>query len=310
MPSLTLNSSHPDLQQGGLIDEIVAGRFRDPVSGRLLEVPYRSIVIAPDLRGQERELVDALGLPHRLAVVSDEATHPALGERVEAALASGYQVESVVLGRPHADEAWVARLAERVGSAGALIAVGSGTVNDLCKYVTAQSGRPYAVFGTAASMNGYTSTTSSITLHSGLKTSLPAQAARGVFIDLSVSAAAPAFLGASGFGDSLCRSTAQVDSWLAHRLLGAAYTPTPFALQGKDEAEMLGRAEGVRERDPAALARCTGCWPCAGWASPSPAPPTTARWASTRSATTSTASRERGTPAPCTASRWEWRPSP
>ena len=31
----------------------------------------------------------------------------------------------------------------------ALIAIGSGTINDLCKYASAQDGKPYAVFATA-----------------------------------------------------------------------------------------------------------------------------------------------------------------
>lgn len=240
-------------RESALIDEIVAGRFTDPQTGRTLTVPYEQIVIAPDLRGQERGLVDALRFGRRLAVVSDRATHGALGERIEAALAEGYEIDSVVLDHPHADENQVEVLVGRVQKAQALIAVGSGTVNDLCKYVTFQTGRPYAVFGTAASMNGYTSITSSITLRSGLKTSLPAQAARGVFLDLAVSAAAPGYLAAAGFGDSLCRSTAQVDSWLAHRLLGATYTRTPFAIQERDEAEMLAQAAGVREHDLEAL---------------------------------------------------------
>jgi glycerol-1-phosphate dehydrogenase [NAD(P)+] len=35
-----------------------------------------------------------------------------------------------------------------------VIAVGSGVLDDLCKHATDLDGRPYAVFGTAASMNG------------------------------------------------------------------------------------------------------------------------------------------------------------
>ena len=250
-----ISQAKPDIPYTSrLISDIVEGRFVDPDSGKRLTVPYRSIVIDRSLEGREFELVAALGLGHRLAVVSDVATHAALGQRLEAALSEYCEVQSIVLEHPHADEGWLETLSARTRDADALIAVGSGTLNDLCKYVTFQTGRPYAVFGTAASMNGYTSTTSSITLRSGLKTSLPAHAARGVFIDLEVSAAAPAYLSAAGFGDSLCRSTAQVDSWLAHRLLGAPYTSTPFALQESDETEMLAQARGVAGGDLGALA--------------------------------------------------------
>ena len=58
--------------------------------------------------------------------------------------------------------------------ADALVAVGSGTINDLCKYAAAQDGKPYAVFATAPSMNGYTSKNAAITVD-GHKKSLPAR---------------------------------------------------------------------------------------------------------------------------------------
>ena len=162
-----------------------------------------------------------------------------MGARVEAALASIATVESVVLDEPHADEAHVEKLRERTRHADALVAVGSGTINDLSKYVTATDGRPYCVFGTAPSMNGYTSTTASITLASGLKVSKPAQAPKGVFIDLKVNAAAPTYLIAAGLGDCLCRPTAQVDWLTSHRLLGTVYMAAPFLIQEADEAELL-----------------------------------------------------------------------
>ena len=57
----------------------------------------------------------------------------------------------------------------------------------------------------AASMNGYTSTTASITLESGLKGVRAALAgALGLFVDLKVQADAPRHLSASGLPIALC----------------------------------------------------------------------------------------------------------
>ncbi len=244
--------NHPDWNER--IAEIVAGTWCDPESGERFRVPYKSIVIADDLRGREAELIAALELGRTLAVVSDSATHRVLGARVEAALAGTAEIRSVVLDRPHADEATLAVVAERTRGVDAVVAVGSGTINDVCKLVTFSDGRPYAVFATAPSMNGYTSTTASITSAAGLKTSLPAHAPLGVFIDLAVNASAPAYLRASGLGDSLCRSTAQVDWWLSHRLFGTRYTSLPFRLQVPDETLMLEHAAGLAAGDVPAVA--------------------------------------------------------
>jgi glycerol-1-phosphate dehydrogenase [NAD(P)+] len=234
-----------------LIDEIVAGSWINPDTGRAVATPYRSIVIEDSLDGREAGLVRSLGLGARLAVVADEATYEAMGRRVARALGDLGPIDVVVLEHPHADHANLDALKGKLSAIDAVVAVGSGTINDLCKFVTAQDGRKYCVFGTAASMNGYTSTTASITLDSGLKISLPAQAPEGVFIDLSVSAAAPRRLSAAGFGDCLCRSVAQSDMRLSHRLWGTPFPKAPFLIQEADEAELTARAAalGAGDRD-------------------------------------------------------------
>ncbi len=236
----------------GLIDDILAGRWIDPATGQAAEVPYEKIVIAESLAGREAELVRDLALGRRLAVVADSATFAAMGARVATALEAIGPVDRVILDYPHANMASVRALAERLKEADGVVAVGSGTVNDLCKYVTGLDRRRYCVFGTAASMNGYTSTTASIMLDSGLKVSLPSHAPAGFFVDLSVSAAAPAYLAAAGFADCLVRSVAQVDWWMSHRLLGTSYLETPYILQEADERELNGRAADLPRGDIAA----------------------------------------------------------
>jgi glycerol-1-phosphate dehydrogenase [NAD(P)+] len=231
------------------IDEMVAGRWINPETGQPGKVPYDIVVIEDRLDGAEAGLVAGLGFAGRLAVVSDQNTHDVMGTRIERALKGIASVESIVLDHPHADEANIDRLRDRLRHAEAVVAVGSGTINDLCKYVTSKDGRGYCVFGTAPSMNGYTSTTASITLPNGLKTSRPAHAPKGVFIDLAVNAAAPTYLIAAGFGDCLCRSVAQVDCWLSSRLLGTKYSALPFLIEIPDEAELMKRAGNLAKGD-------------------------------------------------------------
>ncbi|MGR3766595.1 sn-glycerol-1-phosphate dehydrogenase [Pseudooceanicola nanhaiensis] len=235
-----------------LIDDIIEGRWTHPQTGQPAEVPYDRVVIAESLDGTEADLVDAMKLGERLAVVADEATFAALGSRVERALA-GRNVSVILLDHPHADMAHIAVLRERLSGFDGAIAVGSGTINDLVKYVVAEDGRPYCVFGTAASMNGYTSSTASITLESGLKVSLPSIAPRGFFADLSVAAAAPRPLAAAGFGDCLARSVAQIDWWISHRLLATEYHQVPYIIQEADERELNARAFGIAAGDVEAI---------------------------------------------------------
>ncbi len=238
-----------------LIDDIVAGDFYDAEAGKKVSVPYESIVFSESLDGMEATLIADLKLGEKLAVVADENTYDALGRRVERSLKSIGVKDTIVLDKPHADMRTAADLADRLSRFDSVVAIGSGTINDLCKYVTAQDGRRYAVFATAASMNGYTSTTASMTLGSGLKVSLPAQAPAGFFVDMAVSAAAPPHLAASGFADCVARSVAQVDWWMSHRLLGTLYRTIPFDIQIADEIELNKCAHLLPKGDIEATAR-------------------------------------------------------
>lgn len=242
----------PDGGWTALIDDMVAGRWINPETGAPAPVPYESIVIAESLDGAEADLVRALGLGSSFTVVADAATWEAMGARVARALERLGPVTPLVLDAPHADMATAAAVAPALARTEAVVAVGSGTINDLCKYVTGRDGRRYAVFGTAASMNGYTSSTASMTLPSGLKVSLPSHAPAGFFADLAVTAAAPRHLSAAGFADCLVRSVAQVDWWLSHRLLGTLYAQVPYDIQMADEAELNARAGLLPRGDIAA----------------------------------------------------------
>ncbi len=237
------------------IQRLIDGRYPDPDGDGFVGIPVRCIAIENSLAGDEADLVRQTGLTGRLAVVSDPRTHEALGERIVRSLSGPGQIVSVVLGdNPHADEDTVDFLEARTSMCDALIAVGSGTINDLCKYAAARTGKPYAVFATAPSMNGYTSSNAAITI-GGHKKSLPASSAAGVFVDLTVLAAAPVRMIRAGLGDSSCRSTAQIDWLLSHHLFGTPYRIAPFAFLADDEPGLLDESAALVSGDLAAMRR-------------------------------------------------------
>jgi len=232
-----------------VLDALLGGTWPDPDGGAPVAAPVLAVAIERSLAGHEADLLAPLPLGRRLAVVSDRTTRAVLGERIERALAARGTVIPVVLdGVPHADAPTVASVRRACATADALVAVGSGTINDLCKYAAASDGKPYVVFATAPSMNGYASTNAAITVD-GHKQSLPAAAALGVFIDLTVFARAPARMIRAGLGDSLCRSTAQADWLLSHHLLGTPYRQAPFALLADDEPLLLTQPEALLAGD-------------------------------------------------------------
>jgi glycerol-1-phosphate dehydrogenase [NAD(P)+] len=238
-----------------VLERLLDGNLPDPDGGPPLSIPTRRVAIADSLDGGEAELVAGLALGEHLAVVSDENTRAVLGERVLGALGGAGRVTDIRLpGRPHADGETVEAVRHASKSCDALIAVGSGTINDVCKYAAARDGKPYAVFATAPSMNGYTSVNAAISIR-GHKKSLPATAAKGVFMDLTVLSQAPPRMIRSGLGDSVCRSTAQADWLLAHLLLDRPYREAPFVLLAEDEAQLFAGSEALMAGDLGVMRR-------------------------------------------------------
>jgi glycerol-1-phosphate dehydrogenase [NAD(P)+] len=243
-----MNRRSPDT-----LGRLARGEWIDPDDGRPITIPIRSIAIEASLAGREADVVAPLSLGRRLAVVSDTTTRAVLGERVERALARVATILPVVLdGVPHADAPTVDTVVRASAGADALVAVGSGTINDLCKYAAAKQRKPYAVFPTAPSMNGYASKNAAITVD-GHKMSLAAATPVGIFVDVGVLCAAPARMIRAGLGDSMCRSTAQADWLLSHRLFGTPYRSAPFAMLADDEAALVEHPESLLRGDAEAM---------------------------------------------------------
>ncbi|CAN5796723.1 sn-glycerol-1-phosphate dehydrogenase [soil metagenome] len=224
---------------------LLAGQYPDPESGAMIASEARDVVIADSLAGREVDLLRGLGVGPLLAVVSDPRTHAALGARVEQALASAFTVQSIVVPHPHADMTTVDALAARLApGTNAIIAVGSGTLNDLTKMAGVARGIPQLVFATAPSMNGYTSLSASIVID-GVKRSFRANTPIASYFDLAVIAAAPLPLIRAGLGDSVARATAQADWLLSHLLLGREYREAPFAMLAADEPALFADPRGL-----------------------------------------------------------------
>jgi glycerol-1-phosphate dehydrogenase [NAD(P)+] len=238
----------------GVIAELVAGRWVDPGDGAEKGIPIDRIEIADTLAGREADLVRSTHGDKRVCVVHDAFTREALGGRLLEALRSeGFRADEYVWDRPTVAEEAADMLSRETADAEVLLAVGSGSISDGCKYATWKDGREYSVFATSP-MNAFTTPTASLTVD-GMKKSVTCHFARGVFFDLGVIARCPPRLVSAAFADVVCRTTAQADWLLMHLLLDTPYSETAYTLLSYDEDEMIGLAPQLLDGDFEALAR-------------------------------------------------------
>ncbi|MDD4772809.1 MAG: sn-glycerol-1-phosphate dehydrogenase [Eubacteriales bacterium] len=102
-----------------------------------------------------------------------------------------------------------------------ILSVGTGSLNDICRYAAFLSGRRFAIFATAPSMDGFASHSAPIT-DGGFKTTYPAVEPDVLIADTAVLAASPAQLKAAGFGDMAAKYIALAD-WRVSALLTGEY---------------------------------------------------------------------------------------
>jgi glycerol-1-phosphate dehydrogenase [NAD(P)+] len=197
------------------------------------------------------ELAARHKLGSKILLVCDDKTYVAAGERIYTQLIKqGYDVKPYSLGRNQAASYSASEeLAAAAADVTGMIAVGSGTVNDTAKYAATLRNIPYISVATAASMNGYTSATSSLD-KDGIKSSFAANPPRAVLADLDIIAAAPRYLARAGMGDTLCRTTVEADCLLSHLLLGTPYPREDFERLRSHESTLIGQIAQLKEASP------------------------------------------------------------
>ncbi|QXK91621.1 iron-containing alcohol dehydrogenase [Neoehrlichia mikurensis] len=159
----------------------------------------------------------------------------------------------VIPGKFCASEMLVDLIRSKSKSSDLIVALGSGTINDICKYVSYIENKDYILFPTAPSMNGYTSLNASITMRDGRKYSFNAHLPKAIYIDIDVIVNSPKRLIISGFADFICRSTVRADWLMSHFLLGSDYMELPFIISKESEDALIYYYSGLIYNDKSTI---------------------------------------------------------
>lgn len=155
----------------------------------------------------------------------------------------------------HADETAVKRAMEALDpGSDLLIAVGSGTIHDITRYLAHEKGIPFLSVPTAASVDGFVSTVAAMTWR-GFKKTFPAVSPLAVLADTDIFPNAPYRLTASGVSDLLGKYTALADWKIAHLVTGEYFCGRVCRLEEEALAAVCANIGKIRLRDPEACAQ-------------------------------------------------------
>lgn len=209
-------------------------------------------------KGVIQELPDALKKLNvrRPMIVSGPFSFPAVGVKVCAVLEkadiaySAFVFERSSEKKLQPNEKAVAEIIGHFDPAcDALLCVGSGSVNDVCKTAATELHVPQLTAGSAPSMDGYTSASAALELNN-TKTTVSVNAPVGVICDVDLMAQAPMRLLWAGLGDMAAKACSLCEWEMASVVLGEHYCPYTADLVKLSYERSLSGAPHIPERNP------------------------------------------------------------
>lgn len=222
--------------------------------GRPHTIAIDQVVIGSGAVNQVPEFVKKYG--KKPFVVADLNTYAAAGEHVctllnEAAIPYGSFIFQDTALEPD-EHAVGAAFMHYDTSCDVILGVGSGVINDICKILSNTTGNPYIIVGTAPSMDGYASATSSMS-RDGVKVSLNSRCADVIIGDTDILKTAPDHMLRSGLGDMLAKFVSIAEWRIAHLITGEYYCEEVAQLIRTAVKKCVDNAEGLLRREDAAI---------------------------------------------------------
>ena len=235
----------------------MAGADFDCSCGRHHTLDIRHIIMGQGVLKELPKVLEPFS-GKKVYMLSDNHTFEAAGDRVLSILeAEDYLVKNVML--DSGDDILIPN-EQAVGTmflnlepdTAVIVAVGSGTINDMAKYMSARTKSPYVIVCTAPSMDGYVADGAPLILE-GRKISFVATLPYGVIGDTDIMKQAPMHMIHAGFGDVLGKLTALADWYLAKENVDEYCCETCVTLVQRALDKVTGSAEALAKRDDDAV---------------------------------------------------------
>lgn len=175
-------------------------------------------------RGALNALPQAVSDYSHILVVADNNTYPLCGDRVCNLL--GEKLDGICTFYSEdflvPNEESIAKVESFMNEHTDLIlGIGSGVINDLCKYVAYMHNIPSGIIASAPSMDGYASPGAAMILR-GMKVTVTANAPALIIGDVDILRAAPMEMIRAGYGDIIGKYSALCD-WKLSALINGEY---------------------------------------------------------------------------------------
>lgn len=213
------------------------------------------VVVERDALVRLPEILSLYSYRH-ICLIDDVHTREAAGKKLCGLLDGvGYEYEEITF--PDAflipDEAALGRIMMEINrECDLILAVGSGTLNDICKFISYQLGKDYFIIATAPSMDGFASNVAPL-ITNQTKITYEVSVPKVIIGDLGILAAAPMDMIAAGVGDMLGKHLCLMDWKLSHMVNGEYYCDYAAGLVQESIDKIMSCLDGLESRDEDAV---------------------------------------------------------
>jgi len=188
--------------------------------GQYHEVNIGNVRIGKGVLGEIPEILSSYK-GKKLLLVADKNTYQIAGQQVIEIIEEQFIFHTFIYEEDHlvADAKSIGRLLMEIDNdTEFILTIGSGTLNDITRYISAKTKIPYAIIATAPSMDGYASTVSPL-IRNGVKTTFKGVYPIAIIGDTEIMKEAPMHMLQAGLGDVLGKYTGLAD-WKMSKILG------------------------------------------------------------------------------------------
>lgn len=193
-------------------------------------------------------LADA-GFPKKVLIVSDDNAMRAADGLLPVLEAAGFEMKKLVYkNMMYAKIEQVREVEALLDDVDGVIAVGTGSVDDICRVASFNQKKKFAIFATAPSMDGFASDSAPI-IKNNFKTSVYVEQPMAILADTEILAKAPTELKAAGFGDMVAKYIGIFDWRLSHMLTDEYYCPAVAEITMQGVNKIMALADKVTGED-------------------------------------------------------------
>lgn len=231
-------------------EELLKGRICDCGMNHTCAIQH--IIIE---KGANKKLGALLGDYKKILLVADTNTYAACGDEIRAQVGDKlesllvYERDGLLIPNEETVEEMQAKLTDETDL---IVGIGSGVIQDTCKYVSHKAKLPYAIVATAPSMDGYASVGAAMIM-GGMKVTYSAHVPQIIIGDIDVIKDAPMEMIKSGYGDILGKYSCLNDWKLARIVRDEYFCPYVYDLTMDMVVKTRDLGEKLLARDPDAV---------------------------------------------------------